>query len=85
MLDHGEEDDKLIAVLKDTPFFSVRSIKELDEKYQGITDILQIWFANYKGPGKIHVLGIKEKEEAKKVLQAAVKAFKNSSLYLNYN
>jgi len=50
MLDNGEIDDKLIAVrVNNSIFSSIDSYNELKKSYGGITNILEIWFANYKG------------------------------------
>lgn len=49
LIDQGEQDDKLIAVCAGSPLFAVDSIKQLDEEYPGISEILEIWFSNYKG------------------------------------
>ncbi|MDJ0554325.1 MAG: inorganic diphosphatase [Microcoleaceae cyanobacterium MO_207.B10] len=40
LLDGGEQDDKLIAVLKDTPLSEVDSIADLDSKFPGVTNII---------------------------------------------
>jgi inorganic pyrophosphatase len=75
MLDNGEQDDKLIAVKKGSPYYSVNSIAELNEKFPGITEILKIWFTNYKGNGKIEVKGFDEKNVADEILESAVSEF----------
>ena len=49
LMDTGEKDDKVVVVMENTPFFSVRSIDELDRKFPGVTSILQTWFTSYKG------------------------------------
>lgn len=50
MLDDGEQDDKLIAVLpQDNTFGSLRDIADLQTHFPGISDILMSWFQNYKG------------------------------------
>ncbi len=76
LLDRGEQDDKLIAVLEDTPFYSVNSLAELDEKFKGASEIVKLWFANYKGPGKMIPKGFGDAEMAKEILNAAVEAYK---------
>ncbi len=75
MIDRGDIDDKLIAVMKDTPLYSVNSMAELDQKFPGVTTILQTWFTNYKGQGKVQVLGFREQEEAQQILEAAINAY----------
>lgn len=73
--DEGEQDDKLVAALVDTPLYEANSIKELDEKFPGVTTIIEIWFVNYKGSGEIESRGYGEKEEAQQILEASIKAF----------
>lgn len=79
LLDRGEQDDKLIAVMEDTPLYDVNSIQELQEKYNGITDIIKLWFENYKGPGKMKSKGYGEKEIALKILNSAIKEYKGTN------
>lgn len=75
LLDGGEQDDKLIAVMKDTPLYEVDSIADLDNKFPGVTTIVKTWFSNYKGPGEMEVKGLAEKDEALQVFNNAVEAF----------
>ena len=75
LLDGGEKDDKLIAVMKDTPLSEVDSIADLDSKFPGVTTIVKTWFSNYKGPGKMEFIGLAEKEEALEIFNSAVAAF----------
>jgi inorganic pyrophosphatase len=74
-LDGGEQDDKLLAVLSGTPFFEINNIQELDQNFKGVSKIIEIWFANYKGPGKVESKGIDSVEEAKKILNGSIKAY----------
>jgi len=75
MLDDGDQDDKLIAVPANTPFFEINSIKELDERFEGISKIIEIWFSRYKGKGKMVSNGYDGPEEAENVLKAAIDAY----------
>jgi inorganic pyrophosphatase len=79
MFDRGEQDDKLIAVKKDSPFYSINSIAELDEKFVGVSQIISTWFANYKGPGKIEVVGYEEKEIADEILKTSIDEFQKAN------
>lgn len=73
MLDDGEQDDKLIAVLtEDSPFAHIESMAQLDAEYPGVSEIVGLWFANYKGPdGGMEALGFAEADVAGQVLDAA--------------
>lgn len=75
LLDDGEQDDKLIAVLEDTPFYSLNSIGELDEKFNGVSLILSTWFESYKEPGKMVAEGFGDRNEAETILDTAILAF----------
>jgi inorganic pyrophosphatase len=77
MLDGGEQDDKLIAVLaKDSPLAHIESIAQLDTEYPGVTQIVDLWFANYKGPdGGMEGKGFEDVASATAVLEAAAANF----------
>jgi inorganic pyrophosphatase len=77
LLDGGEQDDKLLAVQQDTPLYDVNSLEELDEKYQGVSEIVRIWFSNYKGPGKMEAKGFGDEAEARRILDTAISEFKS--------
>lgn len=78
--DRGEQDDKLIAVQVGTSFYeNLNDIDELQEKYNGVAEIIEFWFANYKGPGKMKAMGFDDKAAALKILESAIKAYKTSN------
>ncbi len=77
LLDRGEQDDKLIAVMENTPLYHVNTLSELNENYIGITQIIQLWFSNYKGSGKMQAKGFGEKDKAKDILMTSIEAYKN--------
>lgn len=78
MLDGGEQDDKLIGVMRDSHFGDIRTILELEERYTGAAGILEDWFSHYKGPGVMQAGGLVEADAAGRVLRAAVEAYKKS-------
>ncbi|CAH0529281.1 inorganic diphosphatase [Vibrio hippocampi] len=73
MLDDGEQDDKLIAVLtQDSPFSEIQTIAQLNQEFIGVSDIVKIWFESYKGKdGGMQVTGWGEADQAMQVLQQA--------------
>ncbi|WP_074407427.1 inorganic diphosphatase [Aquimarina megaterium] len=73
--DRGEQDDKLIAVSSDSPIYGVNSIDELNNDYKGITEIVELWFTNYKGPGKIVSKGFGNKKIAIDILTEAINEY----------
>ncbi len=76
LLDRGEQDDKLIAVMKGSPFFKVNNFVELDSLFKGSTTIIKTFFANYKGPGKMEPLGWENEIESKKMLNFSIEEYK---------
>jgi len=74
MLDGGEQDDKLIAVMtKASPFAGIESMAQLRAEFAGVAEIVELWFANYKGPdGGMEALGYADVDEAMKVLETSV-------------
>jgi len=69
--DRGEQDDKLIAIGENAPIQDVHSITELDSNYAGISTIIETWFSNYKGVGKMESLGWGSKDTALYILDQA--------------
>ncbi|WP_319783388.1 ParB-like protein [Oceanisphaera sp. IT1-181] len=77
MLDHGEQDDKLIAVLtQDSPFAQVQTLAQLETEFPGVKDIVSTWFTSYKGAGAdIKVLDWKDEQAARAILRQAQAQF----------
>jgi inorganic pyrophosphatase len=57
-------DDKLLAVTDNTPLAGATSLANLNTDFAGVTDIVKIWFENYKGPGAMTFEGWGEAAEA---------------------
>ena len=77
--DRGEKDDKLIAVSHDSPMYSVNSIKELNDDFKGITEIVKLWFENYKGPGKMISNGFGDRKAGIEILTSAINEYQLKS------
>lgn len=73
-LDRGEQDDKLLAVMADTPLGGVRSLAELDKSFPGASQLVHQWFTSYKEPGKMIFQGWGEVDEATTILSKAIAA-----------
>jgi len=71
LLDDGEQDDKLIAVRAGTAFSEIEDLPDLDAQFPGVTQILEIWFASYKGPGRIETRGFGDAQAANALLDRA--------------
>jgi inorganic pyrophosphatase len=74
--DRGEVDDKLIAVFEDSPMAGINSIEALESQYPGAAELVETWFTNYKGPGKIESLGYQSREASVTMLRAAAASYK---------
>lgn len=83
LMDRGEQDDKLIAISENSPLYEVNSIAELNESYKGISEILHLWFTNYKGPGKMVSKGFGERDIALNILKTAINEYQLNSTALN--
>ena len=79
MLDDGEQDDKLIAVIEGSPLAAASNLQELNAKFPGVTAIVETWFGNYKGPGEIETAGYAGTSTAMGVLRAAERAFQETA------
>ena len=75
--DRGEQDDKLIAVAKNTSFYAINTIEDLNENYPGVTTIIEIWFTNYKGKGLMKSSGYGDTAAATQILNEAILGFEN--------
>ena len=77
LVDRGEQDDKLISVSTESPLYRIDSLDELKEEYNGISEILHLWFTNYKGPGKMESKGFGDKKSAIHMLESAIKEYQS--------
>lgn len=75
LLDRGEQDDKLIAVQKGSKFSHINDIETLKSEYSGITEIIEMWFTNYKGPNKMESKGFANREQAMEILNTSIAAY----------
>ena len=69
LLDNSEQDDKLIAISYKSNLDNVNDISELNASYNGILEILEIWFTNYKKDGQIKSMGYENRSSALKILE----------------
>ena len=76
LLDGGEQDDKIIAVWAGSEVGNIKSIEELNEKFNGVMQIIEIWFSNYKGPGEMVSKGFGSADDAYKMIKYSSLAYK---------
>lgn len=74
LLDNGEQDDKLLAVMDGTPLATVRSLADLERLAPGSAELLRLWFTNYKGPGQMVFQGWGDAPDAHALLNSATVA-----------
>ena len=53
LLDDGERDDKILAVQTNGPMSDIHDLGALEADYPGVRLIVETWFANYKGAGRV--------------------------------
>ena len=75
MVDEGERDDKLIAVMGTGPFRHVRSVAQLDNQFPGVSQIIELWFKHYKGNDSAETLGYADKAVYQRILFEALSAY----------
>ena len=71
LTDNGERDDKLIAITKNSSINKVKTIEELDLMYNGISQIIETWFCNYKRNNSTVSLGYESLDKALDILEVA--------------
>lgn len=75
LLDRGQKDDKLIAVVPGSNFTKIKSLDNLEQSYPGILLIIKTWFSNYKGPGKMEFIGFADSTEAMGLIRQANQSY----------
>ena len=73
--DRGENDDKIIGVSVNSELFRVNDIEDLKENYNGVTEIIETWFTNYKGKNIVTTKGFKSRTEAIEILEKSLEAY----------
>lgn len=79
LLDDGERDDKLLAVQMSGPLSEVTDLRSLDQRHSGALAIIETWFTNYKGPGRLESRGIGGAEEAIAAIREAGQYFERAT------
>ena len=85
LMDQGEQDDKLIAVSEKSQFYHLNDIAELNKNYTGVSDIIKLWFTNYKGPDKIKSTGFGNRQRAEEILTSARQEYKSNNALIKFN
>lgn len=66
LMDNGEIDDKLIAIptVDSLKTIKANTLIELEANYPAVKQIIETWFANYKGVGQMQVIGWQDEKAA---------------------
>ena len=83
LMDRGEQDDKLIAVSHNSPFYEMNDIIDLNKNYIGISEIIKLWFINYKGTNIMESKGFGNKDIAEDILRTAIDVYKLNDIKHN--
>ena len=83
--DQGEQDDKLIAVSEKSHFYKLNDIAELNKNYRGVSEIIRLWFTNYKGPNKMKSTGFGNKQSAEAILNMAIQEYKSNTMKAKFD
>ena len=68
LFDNGEKDDKVLAVMEESPMYEANTLIELVEGYPGVINIIELWFSNYKGQGQLESKGFSDVQMAQNVV-----------------
>lgn len=75
LVEDGHERPVLLAVGTDSAMADVRDLPELERDFPGVTDIVETWFRNRGGAGRVDSAGFGDAAEARAVLAAARESF----------
>ena len=80
LIDHGENDDKIIAVSQNSEMYKVNDILEMENEFNGVLDIVEIWFKNYKGSDVLQSNGYSNRDSAMEIIQRAIETYHSQHL-----
>ena len=78
MKGHGEMDEKVIAIPQESEIFfskNLKSIDDLNKNYPGVTNIIEMWFKNYKRNEQTEIIGYKSSLEAINLINKSNKPY----------
>jgi len=78
LIDNIEQDDKIIAISENSNLEHLNDIGELKDNYNGLLEIIELWFTNYKGNDKIKSNGYGNSQSALNILANARDQFLNN-------
>lgn len=75
LLDGGETDDKLVAVMPGDVLDVGTSLPEFEEAFPGVLSIVETWFVHYKGKGQMESGGFEDRDYAWHQIDYATDAY----------
>ena len=79
LFDNGEKDDKVLAVMEESPMYEANTLIELVEGYPGVINIIELWFSNYKGQGQLESKGFSDVQMAQNVVKSAIRTYNSQN------
>ena len=74
LLDRGEQDDKILAVLPGSVFEDIKDADDLTARFPGAAEAIVLWWTNAHGKS-MNVLGIGSRGQANAVIDYAADAY----------
>lgn len=79
LIDDGDRDDKILAVQTSGPLSDIESLEALKASYGGALLIIETWFTNYKGPGRLTSTGFGDATTAMAVVREASQYYEKNA------
>lgn len=77
LMDHGEEDNKVIAILdNEIPFKNINTLSDMLLIHPNVISMVRDWFTGYKQAGKMIFMGYETKNSTIKYIEKAHKKWK---------
>ena len=75
LMDTGQQDDKLLAVDTKGYLSHVQSLGDLEASYEGLLDLIKVWFENYKGQERVRFISFEDEQKAYESVERAFKDY----------
>ena len=76
MIDLGEQDDKIVAVHKDSEFAKYENLLHLKSERPDVIQEIKDWFQNYKGKNVVSFIKFRNSNDAKNLISITERYFK---------
>jgi len=81
IVDRMEQDDKILAVMRESTLRGVTDIESLDARYPGASEIVRTWWSNAHGRrAKVNMMGSGSRGQANKVIDFAIESYRKDGL-----